>query len=358
MYQAILNGADEAEIERIAWFYDYLEIQPIANNAFLAEEGRVRDEDELREINRKIVELGGELGKPVVATGDVHFMQPEDEIFRRIIMAGHGFADLERPSPLYLRTTDEMLEEFSYLGDEEAARVVIDDPRAIADRWRRCGRSRTAFIRPRIEKAEERDSKDGLGRPPGKNTAIRRRRPSRKGFTGSWPRSSDNGYASLYLIAHQLIERSVEEGYMVGSRGSVGSSLVAHLCGISEVNPLPPHYCLSSLPPFRDVRRRPCTAAAWTCPKGLSVVRWILRRDGFDIPFETFLGFEGDKVPDIDLNFAGDYQAEAHKYAEELLGEGERLPGRHHRHRSKSGRRTDTSASTSIPKAAKSLQPR
>lgn len=321
LYQAILNGADEAEIERIASFYDYLEIQPIANNAFLAEEGRVRDEDELREINRKIVKLGRKLGKPVAATGDVHFLQPEDEIFRRIIMAGHGFADLERPSPLYLRTTDEMLEEFSYLGAEEAARVVIDDPLAIAESVEEMRPFPDGFHPPRIEKAEERieemawaAARKKYGDPPPPPVAER--------ITRELASIIGNGYASLYLIAQQLIERSVEEGYMVGSRGSVGSSLVAHLCGISEVNPLPPHAVCPRCRHFEmadaavygcgvDLPKRPCPS----CGE-------ILHRDGFDIPFETFLGFEGEKVPDIDLNFAGAYQAKAHKHAQELLGEG------------------------------------
>lgn len=318
LYQAILNGKSDDEIRRIASFYDYLEIQPLANNYFLLDEGKVRSEEDLRDINRRIVALGKELGKPVVATGDVHFLKPEDEIFRQIIMAGHGF-DVERATPLYLRTTEEMLEEFAYLGEETAREVVIEAPRAIADSVEALRPVPEGFHPPHLPGAEEevrsmalRRAKEIYGDPLPELVATRLEKEL-SSIIG-------NGYASLYLIAHKLVDRSLKDGYLVGSRGSVGSSLVATMCGITEVNPLPPHYICLTCHHF-EVFDDGSVAAGVDLPhKDCPRCGAPLKRDGFDIPFETFLGFHGDKVPDIDLNFSGEYQPRAHKYAEELFG--------------------------------------
>lgn len=319
LYQAILNQRPDEELEQIASFYDYLEIQPLDNTQFHVEQGRVSSREALADINRKIVELGRRLGKRVVATGDVHFQEPEHAIFRRIIMAGHGFTDVEEPTPLYFRTTNEMLEEFAYLGEEEARRVVIEDPRAIADSIEELQPIPSGFHPPYLEGAE-----DEIRRMTLETAKARYGDPIPEYIQKRIDRELDsiigNGYASLYLIAHKLVQKSIEDGYMVGSRGSVGSSLVANLCGISEVNPLPPHYACSDchyLELFDDgsVGAGPDLPAK-NCPE----CDKPLRRDGFDIPFETFLGFEGDKVPDIDLNFSGEYQSRAHKFAETLFG--------------------------------------
>ncbi len=318
LYQAILSGAPDEKVREIAEFYDYLEIQPLANNMFLVDDGHVSGPEDLRAINRRIVALGEELGKPVVATGDVHFLKPEDEIFRQIIMAGHGF-DVERPTPLYLRTTAEMLEEFSYLGEEKAYEVVVTTPRAIAESTKEMRPVPAGFHPPTLEGADEEIREmatSNAKRMYGENLPDLVRERLDKELASI----IDNGYASLYLIAHKLVAKSLEDGYLVGSRGSVGSSFVATMCGITEVNPLPPHYVCTACHYFevfddgsyasgRDLPHKACP----TCGERL-------HRDGFDIPFETFLGFHGDKVPDIDLNFSGEYQPHAHKYAEQLFG--------------------------------------
>lgn len=318
LYQAILNNRPEDEIKEIASFYDYLEIQPLANNYFLVEEGRVQSEEDLKEINRKIVRLGKELGKPVVATGDVHFLKPEDEVFRQIIMAGHGF-DVERPTPLYLRTTDEMLEEFSYLGEELAYEVVVTRPREIAESVESMRPVPDGFHPPHVPGAEEEIRRMTMERakaiygpelPPLIADRLERELSSIIG----------NGYASLYLIAHKLVDRSLKDGYLVGSRGSVGSSLVATMCGITEVNPLPPHYICPECYYFEVFDDGSVAAGVDLPQRKCPRCETPLHRDGFDIPFETFLGFHGDKVPDIDLNFSGEYQPRAHKFAEELFG--------------------------------------
>lgn len=321
VYQAALNGVPDAELERIASFYDYLEIQPLANTRFLVETGRVPDEEALREINRRILRVGRRLGKPVVATGDVHFLKPEDSIFRQIVMAGHGFTDVERPTPLYLRTTKEMLEEFAYLGEEEARRVVIEGPRQIADAIENLRPIPDGFHPPHLPGAEEEIRRLTLerahaiyGDPLPELVAARVKREL-DSIIG-------NGFASLYLIAQKLVKKSNEDGYLVGSRGSVGSSFVANMCGISEVNPLPPHYVCLQCHYFEAHDDGSVGSGPDLPPKDCPRCGKPLRRDGFDIPFETFLGFEGDKVPDIDLNFAGEYQARAHKFAEELFGKG------------------------------------
>lgn len=319
VYQAVLNGLPDDELERIASFYDYLEIQPLDNTAFLIENGRVKDREALRDINRKILQLGRRLGKPVVATGDVHFLKPEHSIFRQIVMAGHGFTDVERPTPLYLRTTKEMLEEFSYLGEEEARRVVIEAPRAIADSIEDLRPIPDGFHPPYLDGAE-----DEIRRMTVENAQRIYGDPLPEVIAARVEKELDsiigNGFASLYLIAHKLVRKSHEDGYLVGSRGSVGSSFVANMCGISEVNPLPPHYVCVKCHYFEMIDDGSYGAGPDLPPKPCPDCGESLKRDGFDIPFETFLGFEGDKVPDIDLNFSGEYQPRAHKFAEELFG--------------------------------------
>src|SRR5690606_23393275 len=241
LFQAILEGQPRQRLLEIARFYDYLEIQPLGNNRFLVDDGTVKDEEGLRDINRTIVSLAEELGMPVVATSDAHFVHPEDEIFRRIIMAGHGFSTAERPTPLYLRTTTEMLEEFAYLGQERARQVVIEYPNEIAARCEEMGPVPDGLHTPHLPEAA--DAVESIARaaaaarygdPPPAPVGERLDRELKAII--------DNGFAPLYYIAHKLVKKSLEDGYLVGSRGSVGSSLVATLCGITEVNPLPPHY--------------------------------------------------------------------------------------------------------------------
>lgn len=319
VYQAVLNGLPDDELERIASFYDYLEIQPLDNTAFLVENGRVKDRKALADINRRIVQLGRKLGKPVVATGDVHFLKPEHGIFRQIVMAGHGFTDVERPTPLYLRTTREMLEEFSYLGEEEARRVVVETPRAIAESIEDLRPIPDGFHPPHLEGAEDEIRRMTLEKAksiygdPLPELIEARAKKELDSIIG-------NGFASLYLIAQKLVRKSLDDGYLVGSRGSVGSSFVANMCGISEVNPLPPHYICTQCHHFELFDDGSVGAGPDLEKKACPNCGEQLRRDGFDIPFETFLGFEGDKVPDIDLNFSGEYQPRAHKFAEELFG--------------------------------------
>ncbi|MFO7265433.1 MAG: PolC-type DNA polymerase III [Bacillota bacterium] len=319
LFQAILRGEPKERLREIASFYDYLEIQPIDNNRFLIEDGTLPDEEALRNINRLIVQLGDELGLPVVATSDAHFLHPEDEIFRRIIMAGHGFSTSERPTPLYFRTTTEMLQEFAYLGEERARQVVIENTNAIAARCEEMAPLPKGLHAPNlpgaaeaIERIAKETARKRYGDPLPPIVEERLQRELRSIIS--------NGFASLYYIAHKLVQKSREDGYLVGSRGSVGSSLVATMCGITEVNPLPPHYVCpqchwsqfvtdGSVQCGIDLPRRDCPRCGTP-----------LDKDGFDIPFETFMGFHGDKVPDIDLNFSGEYQSRAHQYAEQLLG--------------------------------------
>lgn len=318
LYQAILNNHSQHEIDQIAGFYDYLEIQPLANNLFHLDEGNLQTEDDLREINRKIVELAEKLGKPIVATGDVHFLFPEDEVFRDIIMAGHGF-DVERSTPLYFRTTEEMLKEFSYLGEEKAYEVVVTGPQSIADRIDAMRPIPEGFHPPTLPGAEDEIRKLAAAtmkqtygdRPP--DIVVERHENELSSII-------NNGYASLYLIAHRLVNQSLSDGYLVGSRGSVGSSFAATMCGITEVNPLPPHYVCEQCHHFELVDDGSYGAGPDLPEKECPNCHIRLEREGYDIPFETFLGFHGDKVPDIDLNFSGDYQPKAHRYAEKMLG--------------------------------------
>ncbi|WP_274377108.1 PolC-type DNA polymerase III [Desulfofalx alkaliphila] len=319
LFRSILAGAPEDKIEKIASFYDYLEIQPVGNSEFLVNTGQLQSIDQLREIYRYIYRLGKRLGKPVVATGDVHFLNAEDEIYRRILMYGQGFEDAEKQPPLYFKTTNEMLDEFSYLGKEASYEVVVTNPREIADSVDKLLPVPLEPYPPKIEGAEqqitnmaEQGAQELYGNPL---PAIVKERLDKelKSIIG-------NGFAVLYLIAHKLVKKSMDDGYLVGSRGSVGSSLVATLTGITEVNPLPPHYRCPRCKFSRFVEDGSYGSGAdmpdEECPNCGSV----LKKDGHDIPFEVFMGFEGDKVPDIDLNFSGEYQPRAHKYTEELFG--------------------------------------
>ncbi len=325
LFRAVLAGQEWDRLKEIASFYDYLEIQPIGNNQFLIREGQVQDEEGLRELNRTIVRLGDELGLPVVATGDVHFLDPKDAIGRAVIQAGMGYGDADHQPPLYFKTTDEMLEEFAYLGEEKAREVVITNPRKIAEQVENI---RLFPVHPRGEdtfqpfwdEAEDEiqrmtwDTAEEMYGTPLPAIVEERLKKELKSIVGY-------GYCTLYLIAQKLVSRSLQDGYLVGSRGSVGSSLVARMCGITEVNALPPHYrCTFCRKGFFDVDRSRFHVGVDLPDRNCPVCGKKLTKDGFDIPFEVFLGFEGDKVPDIDLNFSGEYQNKAHHYVEELFG--------------------------------------
>ena len=327
LFRAVVDGKDDSELMRIANWYDYLEIQPLSNNAYMLrpdKEGKsiARSEDDLRDFNRKVVEIADKLGKPVCATGDVHFMEPEEEIYRHILLAAKEFSDADSANPLYFRTTDEMLQEFSYLGEETARRVVIDAPKVVADWCENVRPLPDGLFAPKLENSdgELRDLVWGkahrlYGENPPQlivdriNTEL-----------GDIIRCK---YDVIYMSAQKLVQNSLEHGYLVGSRGSVGSSLVAYMSGITEVNSLPPHYrcpnCKHSDFEYAKEHGHGCGADMpdMKCP----VCGTDYEKDGFNIPFETFLGFGGDKVPDIDLNFSGEYQGSAHRYTFELFGQ-------------------------------------
>ena len=349
LYEAVSRGESDAELQKIASLYDYLEIQPLANNGFLVDEGRVSSEEILKDFNRRILEIGHTLKKPVIAASDVHFLDPEDEQYRRILLAAKKFSDADRPCPIYLRTTDEMLKEFSYLGEKTAYEVVVTNTRMIADQVEEIELLPKELFPPKIENSAQ-QLKDlvytkmhriyGETPPP----LVQERVDTELNTI------LDHNYDVIYMSAQKLVQNSLEHGYLVGSRGSVGSSMVAFMSGITEVNSLPPHYvcpkcCYSEFPTLglhwsghgdgsvecskepeavdtaseNDVTHYGCGAdmPEKICP----ICGTNLRRDGFDIPFETFLGFPGnEKTPDIDLNFSGEYQAKAHKYTEVLFG--------------------------------------
>ncbi len=319
LYSAVVAGAGMEELENIAAFYDYLEVQPLANNQFLINDGRVPDLETLKDYNRLIVRLGEKLNKPVVATGDVHFLEPHHEIFRKIIQAGQGYEDAESQAPLYFRTTDEMLEEFSYLGEDTARRIVIENPGLINEKIQALKPVIDGFYPPRIEGAEEEIKAICYEKA---HLIYGEKLPEIVEARLDHELSAiiKHGFSVLYYIAHKLVKKSNEDGYVVGSRGSVGSSLVAYFTGITEVNPLIPHYVCPNChyANFAAGYDAACGADLpdSICPEcGTSLVK-----DGFDIPFETFLGFDGNKTPDIDLNFSGEYQSRAHQYVEQLFG--------------------------------------
>ncbi len=329
VYRGLIEGKTDTEIARRVRFYDYLEIQPVGNNLFMIDSERyekIQSKEDIQSLNKQVVKLGELFKKPVVATCDVHFLNPEDEIYRRIIMAGRGFADCDDQPPLYLRTTEEMLLEFSYLGAKKAEEVVITNTNLIADRIEKIEPVRPGKYPPTIAESDKllteicyRKAHELYGDdlPPFVEERLKKELNS----------IIKHGFAVMYIIAQKLVWKSIEDGYLVGSRGSVGSSFVATMAGITEVNPLPPHYYCSHCH-YTDFSSEKVQAflgmAGIDMPDQLCpVCGEKLKKDGFDIPFETFLGFKGDKEPDIDLNFSGEYQSKAHRYTEVIFGAGQ-----------------------------------
>ena len=321
IYRAVLGGKNDEEVKEIMSFYDYVEIQPVENNAYLIEKGNVKDEDELKDINRKIYNLAKEVNKPTVATGDVHFLEPQDEVFRRIIMAGQGFGDAENQPPLYFKTTEEMLKEFSYLGEDIAKEVVIKNPQEIAASVDILKPIPDDTYPPKIEGADDDIRNMTMNKV---HSIYGENLPEvvQKRLDKELNSIINNGYAVLYLIAQKLVAKSYADGYLVGSRGSVGSSFVATMSDITEVNGLPPHYVCPKCKKSQFFLDGSVSSGADLPDKDCPNCGVPYIKDGHDIPFETFLGFEGDKEPDIDLNFSGDNQADIHKYTEVLFGKG------------------------------------
>lgn len=329
LYRALLDGQSDMQIARLVRFYDYLEIQPVGNNQFMIASEKIRDVhsvEDIQNINRRIVRLGEQFHKPVVATCDVHFLDPEDEVYRRIIMGYKGFDDADNQPPLYLHTTEEMLEEFSYLGSEKAFEVVVKNTNMIADMCETISPVRPDKCPPVIADSDKTLTKICYDRAheiygPDLPKIVEER------LERELNSIIKNGFAVMYIIAQKLVWKSVEDGYLVGSRGSVGSSFVATMSGITEINPLSPHYYCSKCHyvdfDSDEVKAYAGTAGIDMPDKACPVCGEPLHKEGFDIPFETFLGFKGDKEPDIDLNFSGEYQSKAHKYTEVIFGAGQ-----------------------------------
>lgn len=319
LYQAVLHKESEEEIKRLVDFYDYLEIQPLINNQFLINNGTVKNMEQLMEINREIVALGEKYGKPVVATCDSHYFDEEEALYRRILMAGQGFKDVEGDKGLYFRTTEEMLEEFQYLGEETARKVVIEAPNAIADRIERMMPVPEGKFPPKIDHSDE-----ILREKCEKRVVAMYGDPVPQEIRARLDKELNsiinNGYSVMYMAAEMLVQKSMEDGYLVGSRGSVGSSFVATMSGITEVNPLEPHYLCPNCKHLEWGDKEKYDCGVDMPEKYCPVCGTKYNQEGFSIPFETFLGFEADKEPDIDLNFAGEYQATAHKFVDEIFG--------------------------------------